>query len=819
MDPDTKGPARHTQRSHPHRQTPTQTGSHRAMNNTNTPIGTCAHHQASHHRRPTHGRLVLLTTTLMLAVTLLASPPALALPEGRVYEMVSPVYKGGYGALSLTAVAPDGNSVVFYSAGAFNGAPATTGVPDYLARRGASGWSTAPLMTPLPVLANLAYMDLSPSLDLELVLGHAGESSENFDLEEGLLLHSTSLPDTPAYWERIGQLGAVDKKEVAAFYEGATADFCHVLFTSEIPLLSLAVGDRQQLYEYDRGCDGEEPSLRLVGVNNRVSPELFFKGACAVDLGSSGHYAVESASAVDAISADGGEVFFDDCVAGATGAAQPHQLFVRVGGVRTLEVSRPLNAGQPFGGCVAKKVPGEVPCDGAAERPSADFAGASRDGSRVFFLTRASLTGTDGDSGSDVYMAQIGCPEANPGCSAAEREVRSLAQVSHDPNGGPADVHGVVRVAPDGSRVYFVAGGDLLTVAQREALQGEGRAAPAVGADNLYVYDVQTGGTMFVGDLCQGPELSGSVQDIHCPNTTASAARGDALLWFAGSLGSPGEAQTAGLDGRFLVFSTYAQLTADDIDNAKDVYRYDAQTGVLQRISIGENGSDSNGNREDGNEPPHYVEGEPVGGTETTGDATIAPGGLAAWVRFQYALGSRAVSEDGSRIVFTSAEPLSSVISNGLANAYEWHASPVEGQPGSVSPVSTGSAEGPVHEVVVSPDGLSVVFQTVQGLVSEDTDGLADIYDARLGGGFGQPLAERRPCEGDACQGPLTNPAPLLVPGSAVQAPAGEPVSSTHVKPRRKAKAKRVHHGKRKKRRRASAHAGSLGHFNGRSGR
>jgi len=45
-------------------------------------------------------------------------------------------------------------------------------------------------------------------------------------------------------------------------------------------------------------------------------------------------------------------------------------------------------------------------------------------------------------------------------------------------------------------------------------------------------------------------------------------------------------------------------------------------------------------------------------------------------------------------------------------------------------------------------------------------------YDARLGAGFPVAPAPRQPCvAGDSRQGPLTNPAPLLVPGSVSQAP------------------------------------------------
>jgi len=134
-------------------------------------------------------------------------------------------------------------------------------------------------------------------------------------------------------------------------------------------------------------------------------------------------------------------------------------------------------------------------------------------------------------------------------------------------------------------------------------------------------------------------------------------------------------------------------------------------------------------------------------------------------------MSSRAISEDGSRIVFESAEPLSPVAVNDLTNVYEWHE-------GAVSLVSGGSASVPVSEAVITPSGNDVFFVTTESLLAQDTDDAADIYDARMGVGFLATSAERQPCSGDACQGPLTNPVPLLAPGSATQA-QGENLPST----------------------------------------
>jgi hypothetical protein len=742
---------------------------------------------------------------LVLVVSCCLSATALALPEGRVYEMVSPPYKGGYGASAIEAVAPTGESVAFYSPGAFEGAPSSPeGLIAYVAHRGATGWSTAPLMVPATMMPYIVAQDVSSSLDSTLALGKPGSNEEGAGqagTEEEFRLHLTDRPDTEANWELGGVvLRTLEDKPLTLIYHGASADFCHILFTNLgrealLPQAAETTEPSLQIYELDRGCSGGPTSLRLLGVNNQgksVDP------ACAVDVGIGGHYASEKENEFNAIAADGTEIFFTTNVDKATKCANEsgdHQLFVRLDGAKTLEVSK----------SVAEEC-NEVPCEpGAASRASANFVGASEDGSRVFFTTTQSYVASeDKDTENDLYMATIGCPSGNEhGCEAAEREVKPLVQVSHDPNGEAAQVQGVVRVAPDGSRVYFVASGDLLSQAEQEGIEGEGRAVPHAKADNLYVYDSVSGKVAFVADLCSGSELSGAVVDVRCPSTTGS----DERLWLSASGASGPEAQTAGTDGRFLVFSSYGQLVSSDTDTAKDIYRYDAETGALDRVSLGEAGSDANGNN-------------------SLFDATIALGNWGGKVARQYEMGNRAMTEDGSRIVFTTAEPLLPAAINHLTNVYEWHKEADDSE-GRVSLISSGSAEEPVEDVVISPKGDDVFFVTVQGLVSQDTDGAPDIYDARLPHlpgeqlGFSVTGAKRQQCLGDACQGPLTNPAPLLVPGSVPQAPGGNfaaPVSKPAVKakkPKPKPKPKK----KRQKKGKASGRSGKAKKAAGRSRR
>jgi hypothetical protein len=725
--------------------------------------------------------VAILASLCALAVGLLFASSALALNPERHYEMVSPPFKASFGVNAGTfgtsiIASPGGEALSFFSDGAFAGAPsAFNGDLGYVARRGAEGWLTSPLMAPVSLIAEPTGSggDMTPSLDRVLEMGAPGASAEDPNPEQVILTHDALAPDAPEAWEHDAaaiKLVSGVTTSLHPLYQASDERLCLALVSAGgaeplVPEAPRAVGE---LYQVGLGCDGHMNPLELVGLNNRDK----LMSECAVTLGAGtlvgdGRYVPATEDAFNAVSGDGSEVFFTTCTGGSGEASKelPHQLFVRLDRSRTLEVSRPL--GEP---CEAGGIAGEVPCARAEQRASADFQGASSDGSRVYFTAplaggQSPLVPSDADSSENLYLATIGCPEAKPGCGASERIVTGLTEASHDPNPGqPADVMGVVRVAPDGQRAYFVAGGDLLTTAQQGTLEAEGRPVPQAGAANLYVFDAgaegAAGSVAFIGDLCSGADLSGAAEDAACPSN------GDEELWRRES--EPGfrvkegsHAQTAGADGRFFVFTTYAQLAHEDTNRASDVYRYAAASGHLNRVSLGETGFDDNGNREVLN-----GSGEPLG-------AQIAAGFYGGRTFRQHELNNRAVSEDGSVIVFTSAEPLSPNATNGLENVYEWHETP-DGK-GTVSIVSTGSAEAGVPSTVLtmSAEGEDVFFVTSQSLLRQDKDVLMDVYDARTGPGFAPVPSSTQPCSGDACQGPLTNPAPLLVPASVVQAPGG----------------------------------------------
>jgi hypothetical protein len=715
-----------------------------------------------------------LTLAALTAFLALSTVPALALNPERRYEMVSPVYKGGFGALHIEGVRADGNAVAFFSPGAFGGEPAgfsegLDGVA-YMAIRGEGGWASVPLVPP-DALSKIVLGPADFFLPLDRELANIElpnpEDPSKAGYQDEFIVHATATSDISANWQPTGiALETLNKEHIDVGYAGGSSDFCHILVTNageqneEGHLLLGAKGASEPLYELVSGCNGETPELRLVALNGK---HKLISTSCASEPGSGTRSEESGPSAFNAVADAGNEVFFTTCV---DNNRLSLQLFVRLAGSRTLEISKPLLPKSPSEACGNN----EIPCKGAETRANADFSGASEDGSRVFFTSKAPLVGAS-DTGRNLYEATIGCLQSEPECSTASKTVTSLLQVSRGANAGDAvDVQGVVRVAPDGSRVYFVARGVLGDGA------GPQGAAPVKGADNLYVYEQDTrypsGHLAFVADLCSGQSSSGEVENIHCPN-----AEKDTSLW----LRVPAEAQTAGIDGRYLVFSSYGQLTSGDTDVANDVYRYDAQTGVLDRVSTGEAGYDQNGNN-------------------NAFDATINEGRKGGTVKYQYEVGNRAISEDGSRIVFNTSEPLSPDASNGLSDVYEWHQNP--GHQATVFLISGGSAEAPVQEPVISPDGRDIFFSTTEGLAPEDTDGLADVYDARVGGGFPQAPAPRQQCSSDACQGPLTSPAPLLVPGSVSQAPGENLAAPVVPKPTSKSRPAKCRNGFEKRKNR-----------------
>ncbi len=605
------------------------------------------------------------------SLALAGSASAWELPEGRVYEMVSPPYKADYGVDdfgSSMGAAPDGESFVFQSLGAFAGAKADSVSVPYVARRTSSGWVTSSTNPP-PADGRLPGI-VAYSFDLSEQIAPAGAQKAgqlsgvgtaalilgDLSAPEISFVQAWPLPDGPASFpSEPGQ---------ESFLSGASADLSHAVFY--IPF-----GGLYQIV----GIGGPEPKAEAVAVLGEPDgPAGTILHACP-SAGSKRE--VELSGRLHAISNDGSEIFF--------GIQECDLAYVRVNGKTTFQLA-----------------------------PSGAFWGASQDGSKAFVSNGA----------GELLMDVI---DSEPGHEAISETVPITL-------GAEAKL---VVSSDDGSHVYFTSTSVLA------GPNGQGNTAEA-GASNLYVYDTITRKTAFIATA----------------EVDTTGDNGGEVNY---------EAQTTP-DGRFLVFTTRARLTSDDTDTAADVYRYDAETGEIVLVSVGEDGHDDNGN----NSAFDARIAAPVEGQEGVNAINM------------WRLDTRAISDDGSVIVFSTAEPLSTRAVNGNVNIYVWHE-------GRVGMISTGLSQTSDELPVVSQSGRDIFFVTSQDILPQDSDGLPDIYDARIDGGFPEPPVPAGGCSGDTCQGPPSVPSLLSAPASATFFGLGNPaasVANTSLNPTDKPKSK-----------------------------
>jgi hypothetical protein len=700
------------------------------------------------------------------------------LPECRAYELVSPVAKNGW---TVQVVSADSSLALLSTAGSFASSNQRSVVNLFATERTSAGWMTRPFAVPTG-LVNTAFFNLlaaSPDLSTGLfeyrLASGVSIDERNFYVQP--LPAGSPVEVGPVFSEAaLKSSSAGSAREIS---RPASVSGEHVLFAiggpSELApgVNDLWPGDSTvtagtqlgfgSLYEYS-GIENKAPP-QLVGVRNdgpvKNNDEAQLISQCGTSLGfpRRGLFNLPNfplGEAYNAISESGSasRVFFtaagassgsngNSCNAAGEGAGPSvDELYVRIDGSKTLAVSEP-----PL------SVPGRT-CSGVCredeneenghKRSAAFFQGASKDGSKVFFLTDQPLVDDDEDSAGDLYMAEIGGP-------ADGEQITRLVQVSHDPSlGEAAEVQGVARVSEDGSHVYFVARGILTASAGPLGIPAR------LGADNLYAFDTETGRTAFIGDLCSGAEISGAIVDPQCPadlNSEPPEKGGinDLEDWQQEDA-RPFDANYA---GSFVVFTSYADLTPDDTSTARQAFEYDAEAERLVRVSVGENGFDDDGN------------------TTLYGATIVTP---------NYALSKNpapqltSVPDDGSTVAFQSSDALTSHAVEGYPNVYEYNSGQVYLISDGVDR-TLGLGGNPTTSLVgMDESGQDIFFTTADQLVPLDGDTQEDVYDARVQGGFPPPAA-RPACEDDGCQSAPTFSPSFPIVGSVSQA-SGEDITT-----------------------------------------
>jgi hypothetical protein len=455
-------------------------------------------------------------------------------------------------------------------------------------------------------------------------------------------------------------------------------------------------------------------------------------------------------------SADANHVLFDtpqQLTADDSGQVAGQALYDRTGG-RTVLVG--VNSdGSLTSACGATAGDVRVGFGGTLEHILPERSNAvSSDGSRIFF-----------ESPDPQGSGDPSCSAAQGGTQPVELYVRVNASTTTEISlsqktgavGTPA-AHGATfqGATRDGSTVFF---------ASQDQLTDD----PAAASGGLYRYDLGAGVLTLIAPSVQEP-LADSIGDpmissdaSHVYFTGSVPGNGPAgnnlYVWSSGQISfiSPApapqthgpsgpEARLSG-DGLTLTFTAANNLTGFDSEGFYEVYVYHAATGTLSCVSCDPN------------------EGRPAGNATFFGDGS-----------FPSSLVSQNVSNDGGRVFFASPDRLLPQATNGLYNVYEYEV-------GTLHLLDDGSAPFQSWLVGASADGRDVVFATDASLLPQDRDGgQADLYDARIGGGFPE-LTPPAPCHGEACKPPPSAPPVDETPGSATfNGPGNQTASDTAAK-------------------------------------
>jgi hypothetical protein len=669
-----------------------------------------------------------------------------ALPDCRAYEKVSSGFKDGVEPLEFDLSA-NGTKVLETSLGSFAGVEGNFRQATYAQERAASKWVTSSVDPSAAVLPAQEFV--TASADLASTLWFARSPTESTAAQNFYVRSSSGaltelgpiLPPTVTAGPPAGEYGFFSHNKETQ-YRDASHDLSHVLFDlyeDHWP------GDATEpagysLYEYP-GAKPSEPELVGVSdgttvVNGKVLAAGTLISDCGIRPGSEVHEVPEDT--YNAMSADGLTVFFtavgQGVYAGCVSASAPEvsELYARRHSSETVAVGEPTK-----GDCETCLTPATA----AAGRMPAEFAGASEDGSKVFFLTEQELLA--GDKGMNLYEYDFGNHVSSAG-NPQGRIVR-VSTGATEPH-----VEGVARVSEDGSHVYFVATG-VLTGGETNSVQG----AAVAGANNLYVFQrdaAHPNGTLkFVAELSSETAaelaakeaaacgaLTGSEKEA-CEEPLQRQAREknqrDAEDWEANDR-RPVQATP---DGQFVVFRSSADLTAGDTSSVPQVFEYDAASGELVRVSTGAQG---------------YGTGLASANEHS---ATIPSQDFSSNPRADAAATGLAVSGDGAVVAFEDVGALTSgavgAEEAGAVSVYEHRsaggAAGLGG--GNVYLISTGAAAA-IGLDGVSPSGSDVFFNTPAPMLRGVDDTTGDVYDARVDGGF-PPEAAPVKCVGEGCYG------------------------------------------------------------------
>ncbi len=701
------------------------------------------------------------------------------LPDGREWEMVSPVKKNGAEPEAMTKngvalrAAESGDAITYAADGPM---PAGTEIEgsrspednQILSVRSPGGWSTQDISTPntsgigLPSGAPSEYQAFSPSLALALVepfpgARHAGGFADPplapplTEKEKALCAAGTPYQEKTIYIRDDGpeaELTPSDSEMQS--YEEAKANGepkpCGERTTQRSPGYLALVTELNSPGGKGEPFGGgyiasKNEGLEFLGATADLGHAVFWSrradpGVYEWGSGEEGRLhpvdelpekrgreeeaelgGAEGKDPYHAISGDGTRVFWTGLGNGET------HLYVRD---TAREETLQLDTVQP-------KATGVGAHD-------AQFQTASADGSRVFFTDEQRLTPDSKAAGAenDLYVAELSGGGETP-------LTYTLTDLTPEGLGGEsADVQGELRsvlgTSEDGSYMYFVADAALAPGATRGTCGLEETPAPGTTC-NLYERHYNGTGwepTKFITPL--------SIQDL---NDWGGLEKED--LSFMTANVSP--------NGRYLAFMSDLPLTGYDNADAspegeaegardEEVFLYDAETERITCVSCNPSGARPKGVHDD----RPVAEGLLVDEYEIWGDRTNSlgetttadhwlAGNIPGWARISNSgtapYPPRDLTDSG-RVFFNSPDALVPAVAEEKASeekVYEYEpdgAGSCASAGGCIALLSKPGAERESVFLEASASGNDAFFLTANQLVSQDEDTSYDIYDAHV---------------------------------------------------------------------------------------
>jgi hypothetical protein len=344
---------------------------------------------------------------------------------------------------------------------------------------------------------------------------------------------------------------------------------------------------------------------------------------------------------------------------------------------------------------VSDRVQGGADADTPTSIAGPAAGGWSADGSHVYFATSEQIVDADDDSSSDIYQRAGGVTtlltDRQQDAADEDKNVDSVAFPSADGSHFFFSTDEAL-VAADGDSnddVYERTGGSTVLVSDRIKAGADAAANAGLVAtippspDGLRVTFI-TNEELLDQD---NDGLSSQTFDTYQRSGGTTTMLSDRVRAGADEAKNA-IALRASVDNTKVVIFSFEQLTSDDGDDTQDAFLWSGGAPML-------------------------ISGRVQPGP---GSATVTPGGI---------------SQDGSRVFFTTPEQIVAGDTDSSSDLYEWSGgvTSIVGDRGD----ATQDADVVSSVPHISADGTRVYFSTTQQLSATDTDSVNDVFLANAG--------------------------------------------------------------------------------------